>query len=90
MRNPSLKHTNHSKERTKDRGIPEIAINLLRDYGRERPAGKGALRYDFDKQSWREVQKVFGKWRLKEMEKLKTTYIVVSPRDELITAAYRK
>ncbi|PIQ40340.1 MAG: hypothetical protein COW58_06515 [Thalassolituus sp. CG17_big_fil_post_rev_8_21_14_2_50_53_8] len=84
-----LERTTHGDQRAIDRNIPELAIQLLRDYGIEKPAGGGATRYDFDKRSWKEVEQLFGKWRLKEMEKLRRAYLIVTSEDRVITVSFR-
>ena len=53
-------YTNHSLYRSKQRCIPEFAIDLVLDYGKATPAGKGAESYSFDNRSWRKVCKLLG------------------------------
>ncbi|WP_161539462.1 hypothetical protein [Hyphobacterium indicum] len=90
MTNRHLERTAHGHSRVTERGIPELAIQLLRDYGTEKPAGGGAMRYDFDNRSWKEIERLFGKWRLKEMEKFRRAYLIVTSEDRVITVSYRK
>ncbi len=81
--------THHAERRSVDRNIPEIARWLLLDYGRRQPAGGGSTRYDFDKRSWKEVERFFGRWRLKEMTQLRNSYLIQSQDGAIITVAYR-
>jgi hypothetical protein len=82
--------TRHAQRRCKDRGIPEIGIELVQQFGVSRPAGHGAQSYSFDKSGWKNLESYVGHWQLKTMDRLKKLYIVVSDSGEIITAAFRK
>lgn len=49
----------------------------------------GAVRYSFDNRSWKEVERAFGAWPLKQMEKCRRVDIVRSSEGALITIASR-
>ncbi len=84
--------TRHAEKRSVDRNLPEIARWLLLEFGNEAPDRKqqGCTSFSFDKRAWRELERFFGAWRLKEMSQLRNAYMVVSAEGEIVTLAYRK
>lgn len=89
MSDSLLYMTRHAEQRSLDRSIPNIARHLLLNFGSCKPAGKSEVRYSFDKQSWRDVEREFGTWPLKKMEQLRRVYMVVGDDGSVITLAYR-
>ena len=89
MTERTVRMTEHAAERAADRSIPEIGRWLLLEFGTRRRVGKGAESYFFDKQSWREVERFLGTWRLTKMDQLKRAYLVVSDEGAAVTVAYR-
>lgn len=81
--------TSHAERRCIDRNIPEIARWLLLEFGRRRPANHGCTSYSFDKKAWKELERFFGRWRMKEMSQLKNAYLVEGQDGSIITVAYR-
>lgn len=84
-----LHMTRHAEQRALDRSIPNIARHLLLNFGSCKPAGKGAVRYSFDKQTWRDMEREFGTWPLKKMEQLRRVYMIVGDDGSVVTLAYR-
>lgn len=81
--------TRHAQRRCKDRGIPNIGIELVQQFGVSRPAGGGAQSFSFDKSGWKRLESYVGHWQLKAMDKLKRLYVVVSESGDIITVAFR-
>ncbi|SDM57076.1 hypothetical protein [Maricaulis salignorans] len=81
--------TEHAERRSIDRNIPEVARWLLLEFGRRSPAKSGCVSYAFDKKAWKEVERFFGRWRMKEMTQLKNAYLVQSAEGAIVTVAYR-
>ncbi len=79
----------HAERRTLDRSIPEIGHLLLREFGTRRSAGGGTERIDWDKRSWKEVERVCGVWPLKKMDQLRRLYMIVGANGVAVTVAYR-
>lgn len=81
------KHTYHSLCRSKQRCIPEFAIDLVLDYGKVTSAGKGAESYSFDNRSWRKVCKLLGA-DVRRYEKYRNIYVIVVG-GTIVTVAWR-
>ena len=81
--------TRHAEQRSQARSIPNIARHLLLNFGSCKPAGNGAVRYSFDKVTWRDLEREFGTWPLKKMDQLRRVYMVVGDDGAVITLAYR-
>ena len=80
-------HTYHSLCRSKQRCIPEFAIDLVLDYGKATSAGKGAESYSFDNRSWRKVCKLLGA-DVRRYEKYRNIYVIVVG-GTIVTVAWR-
>jgi hypothetical protein len=80
-------YTYHSLCRSKQRCIPEFAIDLVLDYGKATSAGKGAESYSFDNRSWRKVCKLLGA-DVRRYEKYRNIYVIVAG-GTIVTVAWR-
>jgi hypothetical protein len=80
-------HTKHSEYRSKQRCIPQFAIDLVLDYGKPAPAGRGAESYSFDKRSWRKACIFLGA-NVRRYEKYRNVYVVVVG-GSIVTVAWR-
>ena len=80
-------YTYHSLCRSKQRCIPEFAIDLVLDYGKATSAGKGAESYSFDNRSWRKVCKLLGA-DVRRYEKYRNIYVIVVG-GTIVTVAWR-
>jgi hypothetical protein len=80
-------YTYHSLCRSKQRCIPEFAIDLVLDYGKASSAGKGAESYSFDNRSWRKVCKLLGA-DVRRYEKYRNIYVIVVG-GTIVTVAWR-
>lgn len=84
----ALPMTRHAQQRTQQRAIPQLAVDLLLQFGRSEPAGDGATKYFFDKKSHRRVFAYAGSMS-NVLEPHLDIYAVVSPDQRLITVAHR-
>lgn len=80
-------YTYHSLCRSKQRCIPEFAIDLVLDYGKSTPAGRGAESYSFDNRSWRKVCNLLGA-DVRRYEKYRNVYVVIVG-GTIVTVAWR-
>lgn len=80
--------TNHAKIRQHQRGIPQIVIDLLIEYGTEANAGSHATTHYFDKPARRRLHVYVG--RLASLfEEYLDYYAVVAADGSVITVAPR-
>lgn len=80
-------HTLHSEYRSKQRCIPQFAIDLVLDYGKVTPAGRGAESYSFDNRSWRKVCSLLGA-DVRRYEKYRNIYVIIVG-GTIVTVAWR-
>lgn len=81
--------TNHARIRMQQRGIPDGAVDLLLDYGREIRAGKGRRIVSFDKRSRRRMARELGEQVLRRVERYLDAYAVVGTDDTIVTVGHR-
>jgi hypothetical protein len=81
--------TTHARIRMQQRGIPDVAIDLLLDYGRETRAGKGRRIVCFDKRSRRRMLRELGDEALRGAERYLNAYVVVGRDDAVVTVGHR-
>lgn len=85
-----MKLTKHAQQRSQQRGIPPIVMDLLTKFGREEWCGKGMVRYTMDKDTRRYLRSYAGKSVYAAIEPYLDCYTVVSEdADKIITAAHR-
>jgi hypothetical protein len=80
--------TRHAAVRSKQRGIPPLMIDLLREFGARQPAGQGAQKVFFDKVARRRLRAYAGPMA-PLLEQHLDVYAVMSNSDEVITVAHR-
>ncbi|HEV7690478.1 MAG TPA: hypothetical protein VGO52_06640 [Hyphomonadaceae bacterium] len=85
---PDLSH--HARQRKQQRAVPQIGVWALLEFGASEPAGGGCSRLFFDHQTWKKVQRFFGNWPLKSMDRLKDLYLIVGGDGVVVTVAYRE
>jgi len=83
-----LKFTGHAVKRMHQRGIPEMAIDLLLRFGAEERAGKGSSSFFWDKASEKRLKAYAGSGYAK-LKELFDCYVVVADDGEIITVAHR-
>lgn len=80
-------NTFHSEYRSQQRCIPQFAIDLVLDYGKVTPAGRGAESYSFDNRSWRKVCSLLGA-DVRRYEKYRNIYVIIVG-GTIVTVAWR-
>ncbi len=76
--------SNHASTRVKQRGIPQLIMNWLIDYGAEQFDGHGgAIRY-FDKSCLRKMERELGQEPLRRLSEYLRCYLVQSSMSGLI------
>lgn len=80
--------TRHAIIRQQQRGIPDIAIDLLLKYGVCESAPGGAFKWRFDKRGWKKVLKYFGPWPPNKLGQLRKTELVENECGTLITIQF--
>jgi hypothetical protein len=83
-----LQMRRHAAIRRQDRGIPELAIRWLFEFGSEIKQN-GATVMHFDKAARRRLQSTHGKEVVGAFAKFLDTYLVEAPDGSVITVAYR-
>lgn len=80
--------TNHAQARQQQRGVSELVIDLLMEFGVERVAGDDATSIWADKKVLKEIKGYVGKSAFARIEQqLKQIYLIVNV-EKVITVAY--
>lgn len=79
--------THHAHVRSQQRGIPPFLIDLLWQFGKSEPAGRGSSKMYFDKAARRRIQAYFGPLASLIDEHL-NVYAVVGEDSHIITIAH--
>lgn len=82
--------TTHARIRMQQRGIPEAALELLLDFGREAHDHRGGRIVRFDKRSRRRIERVLGPSTLRVFERHLNAYAVVGADDAVVTVGHRR
>ncbi len=82
-----LNTTEHARKRQQQRSIPTSVVDLLFDFGDERPVGDGSTSYAFSKKSWKRVVTYLGT-EAKYFERYRDCYLVAANNGMIITVAY--
>lgn len=85
----NIRISQHAEKRAQQRAIPEVARWLLLEFANPRADTYGCEVYEFDKRSWREVERFFGPWALTKMGQLRKVYLVLNAQGDIVTLAYR-
>lgn len=78
----------HAQKRSQQRGVPPLLVDLLIRFGKESSAGKGASRYELDKQAKKRIQSYAGP-SLGGLQDRLNIFVVVSGGGEVITVGHR-
>lgn len=85
-----MRRTPHAEQRCQQRGIPQLILHWLSDYGREQFDGRGARILWFDKASRRRLEREVGREPVRRMHEWLNAYAVVAVRDgQIITTGHR-
>lgn len=80
--------TNHAQARQQQRGVSELVIDLLMEFGVERVAGDDATSIWADKKALKEIKAYVGRSAFARIEQqLKQIYLIVNV-EKVITVAY--
>jgi len=85
---PETPMTRHAQRRARQRAIPQIALDLLLDFGRIEPAGDGATKVYLDKEA-RKRLKTYAGPIAGQLEALLDIYAVTTADGQVITMAHR-
>jgi hypothetical protein len=81
--------TTHAKVRMQQRGIPESALDVLLDFGRERYDHRGCTIVLIDKRARRRIERALGHATYRVMEPHLNAYAVVGADGEVRTVGHR-
>lgn len=82
-----MEHTQHSQVRAQQRGIPQLIIDLLIQFGAREPAGEGTETLYFDKQAKKRLQTYSGGLMGKLSDQLNVYAVVIG--DKVVTVGPR-
>jgi hypothetical protein len=80
--------TKHARIRATQRSVPQLAIDLLLDYGIHTRAG-GADRVTLDKSARKRIARDIGEPAYRALRPLLDLYLVVSDDGAVVTVAHR-
>lgn len=80
--------TRHAQTRSQQRRIPPMVIDLVLQFGSRERAGNGCSKFFLDKRDRRRLEAYAGPLN-RQLEPFMDIYLVVSPQDQVITAAHR-
>jgi hypothetical protein len=81
--------TTHARVRMQQRGIPNVALEVLLDYGREAHDHRGCRIVRFDKRSRRKAARELGEQLYRSVERHLDAYAIVGPDDAVVTVGHR-
>ena len=84
-----LTMTNHARTRIQQRGIPEVVVESLLDYGRESYDHHGSRVVYFDRRARAELRRTFGNETYRRIEARLDAYAVVDQSGEIVTVGHR-
>lgn len=84
-----LTMTNHARTRIQQRGIPEVIVENLLDFGREAYDHHGGRIIYFDRRAREELRRTCGKDTYKRLEARLDAYAVVASDGDVITVGHR-
>ena len=82
--------TRHAEVRQQQRGIPDVAIDLLMRFGVREKAPGGASKVSFDRRGWKRVLKYFGPWPPNKLGQFRKAQLILNESDVLITIQFQQ
>ncbi|SFM54172.1 hypothetical protein [Nitrosomonas communis] len=79
----------HAAVRCQQRGIPNLVIEWLRDFGDEIHDHQGGTIFTFTRSTRRDLERAVGRQVIRRMNEWLNAYIVVSDEGVLVTAGKR-
>lgn len=87
MQIASSKSTHHARVRQQHRGIPQFVVDLIIEFGSERPAGDGCVSISLDKKGRRDLEKYLSKAVYSKIREHLNCYLILSESGTVITNA---
>lgn len=84
-----LTMTNHARARIQQRGIPEVVVENLLDFGREAYDHLGSRIFYFDRRARQALRRACGKETYKRIEARLDAYAVLAPSGDIVTVGHR-
>lgn len=84
---PFIAFSSHAQGRIAQRGLSFNEVQLIRDYGESRRAGKGARKFALSRRSVRELREDFSNLSRRRLDLLRRAYVVATD-DVVVTAAF--
>jgi hypothetical protein len=84
-----LTMTHHARTRIQQRGIPEVVVEDLLDFGREAYDHHGRYVVYFDRRARKELRRACGDETYKRIEGRLDAYAVVAGSGDIITVGHR-
>lgn len=83
--------TQHARRRMQQRSIDPLVVDCLFRFGHMRYDHRGGIKYYFDKQSWRDMEREFGRRAVARLSPLLDDAYAVSTTDvaKLVTLGHR-
>jgi hypothetical protein len=79
----------HAHWRQAQRSFPDELIVLLLNFAREKQAGRGCLRYQFDKKTWAEAAEWLGQRAVLFERYRNKAYLIEGRPDTVVTVAWK-
>lgn len=81
--------TTHARARIQQRGIPEVVVENLLDFGREAYDHHGSRVVYFDRRARAELKRVCGEATFRRIESRLDAYAVLAPSGDIVTVGHR-
>ena len=84
-----LTMTNHARARIQQRGIPEVVVENLLDFGREAYDHHGSRVVYFDRRARAELRRICGEVTYRRIEARLDAYAVLARSGDIVTVGHR-
>lgn len=85
----SCRVSRHAKIRQSQRGVPDIALELLVKFGSSESSFDGTERLYFSERDWKRVKQYFGAWMPNKSGKLRDLYLILAADGTILTVAHK-
>jgi hypothetical protein len=83
----SITKTHHAQVRQQQRGIPQFVVDLIVEFGCERPAGDGCINVFLDKKSRKDLERYLSKAVYTKIKEHLNCYVILSESGVVVTTA---
>tara|TARA_B100000745_G_C20041688_1_gene355012 strand:+ start:393 stop:665 length:273 start_codon:yes stop_codon:yes gene_type:complete len=87
MQIESSTKTHHAQVRQQQRGIPQFVVDLIVEFGCERPAGDGCISIFLDKKGRKELERYLSKAVYAKIREHLNYYVILSEAGVVVTMA---